>query len=158
MSDTSKTSKRPHPWAIGITVVIVVFLITTITGVIIISQQEYSLVTENYYEKDQTYQQEIDVRERTRALGERPVIDYDSEAKTCTVRFPEREAYGGIDGTLTFFRISSARGDRNHPLALSAEGVQHVSVSDLQSGQWIVKLRWTENDKEFFLEQRLYLQ
>ncbi len=150
-------SKR-QPWAIGITAVIIVFLAVTITLVIVVSQQEYSLVTDNYYEKDLAYQQEIDTRIRTRDLDEKPAIVLDRAAKSCSISFPARERYEDISGTVTFFRISSARGDYSVPLALNAEGKQHISVSGLAAGQWIFKFRWTEGDEEYFLEERMYLQ
>ncbi len=154
----SKEKKARQPWAIGITVVIVVFLIVTITGAILVSQQEYSLVTENYYEKDLAYQQEIDTRMRTRDLAEKPVIALDRAAKSCSITFPAREHYDSVQGTVTFFRISSARGDHVVPLELAGNGTQHISVSGLAPGQWILKLRWKENDREYFMEERMYLQ
>jgi hypothetical protein len=154
----STEKKTRQPWAIGITVVIVVFLIATITLVIVISQQDYSLVTENYYEKDLTYQQEIDTRVRTRDLAEKPVIALDRAAKSCSITFPARAQYDDVQGTVTFFRISSARSDHIVPLQLNSSGAQHISVSGLQAGQWILKLRWKEEEREYFMEERMYLQ
>lgn len=154
----STEKKTRQPWAIGITVVIVVFLVATVTLVIVISQQEYSLVTENYYEKDLTYQQEIDTRMRTRDLADKPVISLDRVAKSCSITFPAKARTGDVRGTVTFFRISSARGDREIPLQLNAGGQQHISVSDFAPGQWILKLRWMVADQEYFMEERIYLQ
>ncbi|MDT8322603.1 MAG: FixH family protein [Bacteroidota bacterium] len=150
--------KTRQPWAIGITAVIVVFLVATITVTIMVSRQEYSLVTDNYYEKDLAYQQEIDTRMRTRDLAQKPVLVLDRAAKSCSITFPAREHYGELRGTVTFFRISSARGDYHVPLQLNSAGEQHISVSGLAAGQWILKLRWQEKDREYFMEERIYLQ
>ena len=158
MSETRAPRSKRQPWAVGITVVIITFLIVTITGVIYISQQKYSLVTENYYEKNLTYQQEIDTRLRTQAMDGKPEILFDREARSCTVIFPPRSHYGDLTGTITFFRISDARSDRSIPLKLNTEGKQHISVSGFAAGQWILKFRWTDGDEEYFFEQRLYLQ
>jgi nitrogen fixation protein FixH len=154
----SESRAKRQPWAIGITAVIIIFLIVTISGTIYISQQKYSLVTENYYEKDRTYQQEIDTRTRTQAMDGKPEILFDREARSCTVTFPLRPRYDDLTGTITFFRISDAGDDKSIPLQLNSEGKQHISVSGFQSGQWILKFRWTDGGKEYFFEQRLYLQ
>lgn len=147
-----------HPWAVGITAVIVVFLVATITVVLIVSQQDYHLVTQNYYEKDRGYQDEIDTRERTRALAEKPRLELDPTAKVCILHFPARPRYDGITGELLFYRISDAAGDSRHAIALDAQGRQYVSVSALRTGQWIAKLRWSEAGVNYALEQRMYLE
>ncbi len=150
--------RKIHAWALGITITIVLFLISTIALTIIISQEEYHLVTDNYYDKDLGYQKHIDTRKRTEALEQQPVVEIDRESKTCIISFPPRDRYDGISGELTFFRISDSKIDVTRPLQLNSEGRQHVSVSGLQLGQWILKMTWNEKGQEFYLEQRLYLQ
>ena len=151
-------ARKIHPWALGISIVIVVFLILSIGLTIIVSQEEYHLVQEDYYEKDQGYQEEIDSRKRTGQLDAKPEITVDREAKSCTIQFPERERYDGIGGDITFFRIDDAAHDTEHALRLNDEGKQHISVSGMQAGQWIVKLRWNEGGEDYYLERRVYLQ
>lgn len=158
MSEAHTPRTKRQPWAIGITVVIITFLIATIALTIFVSQQQYSMVTDNYYEKDLVYQQEIDTRARTNAMDGKPEILFDREARSCTVLFPPRAHYDDLAGSITFFRISDARGDKTIPLLLNAEGKQHISVSGFAAGQWILKFRWTDGGKEYFFEQRLYLQ
>lgn len=154
----AKPKRVYHPWAVGITIVIVVFLIATITLGVIISQQNYDLVTKNYYEKDLGYQKEIDTRQRTGALAEKPALELDRAAKVCNVTFPARPDYSQVSGEVTFYRISHAANDITHPLSLNTEGRQYISVSDLKRGQWIAKLRWTESGQEYYVEERMYIQ
>jgi hypothetical protein len=151
-------AKKIHGWALGITIFIVLFLITMIGLTIFVSQQEYHLVTENYYEKDLGFQNEIDTRQRTRERDQLPVVQLDREAKVCILSFPPRASYEDITGEVTFFRISDARSDEVRTLRLNDEGRQHISVSGLQTGQWILKLQWKEDGQDYYLEQRLYLQ
>jgi hypothetical protein len=151
-------SRRSYqPWAVGISAVIVLFLVATITLVIVVSQQDYDLVTSNYYEKDLGYQKRIDAQKRTNALAEKPRLELDRAARVCNLVFPERADYGAITGDLTMYRISDAKHDLLWPIELNGEGRQYVSVSGLQSGQWIFKLRWEEGGLEYYLEERMYL-
>ncbi|MBN1446355.1 MAG: FixH family protein [Bacteroidetes bacterium] len=150
--------RKIHPWALGISIVIVVFLVASIALTVIISQEDIHLVQEDYYEKDLKYQQEIDSRKRAEALEQKPEIILDRTAQSCSIRFPERERYDAIGGEVTFFRISDAAHDRVIPLRLGEDGKQYISVSGMASGQWVLKLKWNEGGREFSMEQRLYLQ
>lgn len=152
-----KTGRVYHPWAVGITAVIVIFLIATITVAVVVSQQDFDLVTQNYYEKDLGYQKEIDTRKRTAALAEKPALALDRAAKTLAIAFPSRADYRRIQGGIILYRISDAARDLRHPLALDTAGRQSISVRGMQSGQWIAKLRWTEEGSEYYLEERVYL-
>lgn len=155
---TNASSKRVyHPWAVGITVFIVFFIVATIALVIFVSRQHYDLVTENYYAKDQAWQTEIDTRQRTEVLAEKPVLELDREALVLNISFPRRESYDNIQGEITFYRISDAARDQRHPLLLDNRGRQFISVSAMQRGQWIARLRWTEDGEEYYMEQRIYL-
>ena len=159
MSETQNTkpgSKYPA-WAVGISVFIGLFLVGTVTLVIFISRQHYDLVTTNYYEKDLAYQDEIDARTRTNALAVKPRLELDRVARVCNVVFPAHENYAGITGDLTMYRISDAAHDLRHVLLLDGNGRQYVSVSGLQPGQWVFKLRWKEAGLEYYLEERMYL-
>lgn len=151
------TSAKYPPWAVGISVVIGVFLVATVALVIYISQQHYDLVTTNYYEKDLGYQKEIEARKRTSALSDKPRLELDRSAKVCNVVFPTGTDRAAVSGEITMYRISDAAHDLRQPLALDAAGRQFVSVSGLQPGQWIFKLRWTEGGLEYYLEERMYL-
>lgn len=152
-----KTGGKYPPWAVGISVFIGLFLVGTVTLVIFISQQHYDLVTTNYYEKDLAYQDEIDARRRTGALTEKPRLELDRTAKVCNVIFPVHQDYSGITGNLTMYRISDAAHDLRHVLLLDGNGRQYVSVSGLQPGQWVFKLRWAEAGLDYYLEERMYL-
>jgi hypothetical protein len=152
------TKRKIHPWALGISIVIVGFLVASIALTVIISQVDVHLVQEDYYEKDLKYQEEIDSRKRAGALESKPEITLDRTAKSCTIRFPERDRYDDIGGEVTFFRISDAAHDIVIPLRLDDNGSQHISVSGMTSGQWVLKLRWNEGGRDFSMEQRVYLQ
>jgi len=153
-----KTGRVYHPWAVGITAVIVLFLIATITVAVVVSRQDFDLVTQNYYEKDLGYQKEIDARKRTAALAEKPALALDPAAETLAIAFPSRDDYMRIQGGIILYRISDAARDLHHPLALDTAGRQLISVRGMQSGQWIAKLRWTEEGKEYYVEERVYLK
>lgn len=154
---TRQAGQKYPRWAVGISVFIGFFVVATVTLVLFISNQHYDLVTTNYYEKDLAYQKEIEARQRTNALPEKPRLELDRTAKVCNLIFPGRADYATITGELSMYRISDAAHDLRHPIALDAAGRQYISVSGLQPGQWIFKLRWKEGGLDYFLEERMYL-
>lgn len=149
---------RIHPWALGITIVIVVFLAATITVTVWIGGQDVNMVRKDYYEKDQRFQSEYEVRQRTAALERKPAITLDDTRRLCMLRFPEGMSPDSITGEVTFFRADNDRSDFTRPLALGADGTQQFSLGTLARGQWIVKLRWTQRGSEYYLEERLFLR
>lgn len=48
--------RKMEPWALGITIVIIAFLLITVVGTIILSREHVNMVTPDYYEKDRSYQ------------------------------------------------------------------------------------------------------
>jgi hypothetical protein len=51
------------------------------------------------------------------------------------------------------YRASDAGADRAVALALRPDGTQRIPLGDLQAGQWLVRLRWTDTGRDFYVEQ-----
>ena len=63
-------------WGTGIVIGIVVFVVFTLSMTVIFMTQDVHLVTDNYYEKTLTYQDEIDKQSRTKALDDKVKINF----------------------------------------------------------------------------------
>ena len=155
---TGQGSTRMHPWAIGITVVVIVFPLVFIGLAVWIGSQDVELVRENYYEGDRSYQDEIDTRKRTSALSERPIFTFAPDQSECTVSFPPAAEYSKITGNLKFYRVDDDHRDFDVSLALDSAGRQVVSLAQMNTGQWIIKLRWQSEEIAYYLEERMYKQ
>lgn len=125
------------------------FILTLV--VISVRQDDIHLVTENYYEKEIKYQDQID-RETSAAGLDREVLLFDSQSKSMVLDLPV-----GAKGNLQLFRPSDARLDQELALDIQEEGKTTVSLDKLKSGYWKVQLTWTENGTDFYQEKKISL-
>lgn len=144
-------------WGFKIGIVFVGFVVFMISLVTICMQQkDIHLVTENYYEKEIAYQNQIDNETNTAALkDEVPEITYAKENGIVTVRYPAGFSDGRVTGNILFFRPSDAGKDFSVPLKADQSQQQNVSVADLEKGLWKIKMEWSTVGKKYYLEERL---
>jgi hypothetical protein len=139
-------------WGKGILLTIIAFVGFILTLVVIsVRQDDIHLVTENYYEKEINYQDQID-RETSAAGLDREVLLFDSQSKSMVLDLPV-----GAKGNLQLFRPSDARLDQELSLDIQEEGKTTVSLDKLKSGYWKVQLTWTENGTDFYQEKKISL-
>ncbi|MDX5340770.1 MAG: FixH family protein [Cyclobacteriaceae bacterium] len=139
-------------WGKGILLTIIGFVAFIMTLVVIsVRQDDIHLVTENYYEKEIKYQEQIE-REISAAALNRVVLEYDGASKTIFLDLPV-----GSKGNLQLFRPSDARLDQIVPFEIYSQGKTSFPLVNLRSGYWKVQLSWTENGVEYYEEQKINL-
>lgn len=150
--------RKMEPWALGITIVIIAFLVITVVGTIILSREHVNMVTPDYYEKDRSYQQRYEMLERSKQLAVKPTISYDASTRTCVLAFADSAASREVSGQVHFFRASDSRDDIVRQVALDASGLQRLSTAELAAGAWTVQLHWTRAGLTYYIEERIYIQ
>jgi len=139
-------------WGKGILLTIIGFVVFIMTLVVIsVKQDDIHLVTEDYYEKEIKYQDQIE-REKSASTLDREVVTFDATTKTLVLDLPV-----GAKGNLQLFRPSDARLDQELPLDISSEGKTAIPLEKLKSGYWRVQLTWTENGTEYYEEKKINL-
>ncbi|MBZ0111810.1 MAG: FixH family protein [Thermoanaerobaculia bacterium] len=141
-----------NPWPVGL----VLFLCCILAGVVSFSifahRQAVDLVTEDYYQKEIAFQQQIERQQRTAQLEDRPEWVLDLESRTATLSFeastiPDR-------GELHLYRPSSSALDLTVPVALDSNSSQRVDLAELSPGLWIAQLTWTSGSEDYYHEER----
>ena len=137
-------------WGTGILITIIIFMsITVLTGIYLMNQ-DVQLVTDNYYEKDLKYQNQIDKLNRTAALEENVEIKFDDFA--VEIVFPESFSTEKISGEIYFYRPSDISKDFIIPLILNSERKQTIPVTRIDKGFWRIKLSWILEGDEYYNE------
>lgn len=143
-------------WGTGIVIGIIVFVVISITMTVIFMTQDVSLVSDNYYEKSLSYQEEIDKQSRTNSLDDQVKINFNGEI--INILFPVEYLNNNISGEIYFYRPSDPNLDFNMPLDLNEEGNQMILVKDFEKGFWRVKLSWTMNGNGYFNERAITIE
>lgn len=142
-------------WPIGVIVFCALFVLGTATLIVVACSQNTDLVSPDYYEQELRFQGQIDRVERTRRAAGQASISYDSAAQRIIVSLPPGHARGNVWGSIELYRPSAAALDRTVKLEPDTSGVQCLDANRLQPGLWKVRLSWTAEKENYYLEQKL---
>jgi hypothetical protein len=144
---------KKFSWGTGILITIIIFMsITVLTGIYLMNQ-DVQLVTDNYYEKDLKYQNQIDKLNRTAALEEKVEIKFDGLAVELV--FPTSFDKSKLSGEIYFYRPSDRKKDFTIPLTLNSEARQIIPVTRIDKGFWRIKLSWSSDGIEYYNERAI---
>jgi hypothetical protein len=143
-------------WGTGIALGIIVFVVISLSMTIVFMTQDVHLVTDDYYQKTLTYQDEIDKQSRTKALGDEVRIVLNG--KMINVLFPLDYLNKNISGEIYFYRPSNPKLDFKIPLQLSEEGNQFIPLERIEKGFWRVKLQWLMGGNGYYTERAITVE
>ncbi|HAH38394.1 MAG TPA: nitrogen fixation protein FixH [Algoriphagus sp.] len=140
-------------WGKGILLAIIGFIVIIMTMVVISVRMEgIELVTENYYEAEINYQDQIDKEKSTLTL-EREVLQFDAENQSLFLDLPV-----GATGILHLFRPSDSKLDQKLTVEIKEENEKTVFIGNLQAGYWKAQLSWQENGESYYQEKKISLK
>lgn len=136
-------------WIVVSFVLFAAFIATLVT---ICVRQDVSLVSQNYYQDELQFQNQIDREQNTSLLTTRPLVAVDGKMLTLALN----QDAPVTEGTVYVFCPSNARMDRTFSVTPDSP-TQSFDLTELDGGMYRVKLRWTMNDKQFYQEQIIHL-
>lgn len=147
--------KSPITFLQGIIIAIIIAIVLLIVFVIFSSQNTFTLVERDYYQKEINYQSQIDRKMRTNQLSQKVNIYNDDEG--VVLQFPSIFLLEDINGKIIFFRPSDSNLDFHMQLDLNQDGLQTISSAHLKKGAWIVKVFWNNQQYEYYYEKRIFV-
>lgn len=144
--------KSKFSWGTGIAIGIIVFVVISVSMTVIFMTQDVSLVSDNYYQKSLSYQEEIDKQSRSKSLDEQVEINFNGEI--IDILFPSSYLSKNISGDIYFYRPSNPKLDFTLPLQL-VEGSQNIPAERLEKGFWRIKLNWIMDGNGYYNERAI---
>jgi hypothetical protein len=142
-------------WAVGIVTSYVLFAAGTTGFVLYAMNRPVDLVAVDYYEQSLRQDRQMDAVRHARDLGGAASIVQTTDREV-VVTLPRQQM--PITGWITLYRASDAAADRVFALKPDRDGRDPVSLAGLRSGVWSVRVRWTAQGREFYLEQRVFVR
>ena len=139
-------------WGNKILVTFIVFVGILFTLVYVSVNTEFNLVEDNYYEQELAYEDQIQRIKNHEGLAEKPVFKLDRINLKADLNFPQAIADQLEEGTVLFYRSSTARFDQTFDLELDENGQFQVDISEFPIGAWKIKLKWKDSAKEYYRE------
>jgi hypothetical protein len=155
MKKISPSENRRINWGTGIVIGIIAFVVISVSMTVIFMTQDVSLVSDNYYEKSLSYQDEIDKQSRTKLLDEQVKINFNGQV--IDILFPSTYLTKNISGEIFFYRPSNPKLDFALPLQL-VEANQIIPVERLEKGFWRIKLNWTMDGNGYCNERAITIE
>ncbi len=147
--------KSKWNWGKGILVFISGFVLLKVILVFIAVGQKVDMVTDNYYEKDLKYQEEITRQQNVLELDDKVSITFSNN--NLTIILPGFETAREFNGSINFYRPSDSDLDRQSALSVDETGKQTFDLTSFQKGVWKIQLKWNYDKKEFSYQQMIYI-
>jgi hypothetical protein len=144
-------------WGTGIFLFYAIFAGVLFYSVYRSTQYDHSLVVDNYYDYDLSYQKHYDRLENTASLAEPLAMQWDSDSKKLNLAFPS-VITAPISGELKFYRPDDKSLDWALPIGVDDTNAMEVDLRSLPVGRWKVQVNWEAADKPYFSERIIDLR
>jgi hypothetical protein len=140
-------------WGKWIALAFILFALFIGTLVTVCMRQDVSLVSTNYYEEDLQFQQHYNQVANANSLAHKPSVSLQEKALQLSYEnFPSLET-----GSLSLTRPADSKLDHVFTLVPQADTLRLFAVPNLTKGLYKVRLRWTEDGKQFAVDETVVL-
>ena len=138
-------------WGLGILLVIIGFLAVSFGTIIFSFSQDVNLVTDNYYEKEVVYQQQINRIKKTNELPDQ--LSIKALESLVLLEFPHIFEPEEILGEILFYRPSDRYHDVKYKIKIDSSNQFIIPTGNLRKGMWRVKVDWMVNSESYYNEK-----
>lgn len=131
------------------------FVVMMVTLVVLSSQQDIPLVTEDYYEKDLVYETQMQRISNSKELEQDVEVKYDSKQEQIIVQFPK--GMNNITGEILCFRPSQEGIDFTLAIEALEANAMTFGTSEMLNGRWKVKITWEDENNIYYKETTVYI-
>jgi len=143
-------------WGLGVTVFLILFVISNLVFLFVISSESFDMVEENYYDKGLNYQDKIDMTVRAGRLNN-PLKLRISDINTIEFDYPDELIDEGISGSIYFYRPSDKSFDFKLEIKPDTNFKQYFNYSKIKRGIWVIKINFSSNDSTYYHEEEVVL-
>lgn len=138
-------------WGHYIAIALGCFMIFILTLLFTANDSGHAMVTEDYYEKELTFQNEIDAEKRANALVNKPEIR--SQANGFILEFPEE--FNTAKGEIYLMRNNDETLDIRKPIKLNKLNQMLIPSVNLKDGEYELFLKWEFDNKEYMIKKSI---
>jgi nitrogen fixation protein FixH len=144
-------------WGTSIVIAFVLFIgfiMFMVVQMLSNKELEYDLVVESYYQKELTFQEDLDSAQNAADLENQVNIAMISEG--LQIIFPSDFDYSEIEGEVFLYRPSDKAMD--FTVQLQLENSEYVLPRSLmEAGKWEVNLKFNHKGEDYFIQQKIQI-
>tara|TARA_R110001632_G_scaffold63318_3_gene151485 strand:+ start:25398 stop:25841 length:444 start_codon:yes stop_codon:yes gene_type:complete len=141
-------------WGTGIVIAIIAFMSFIMYFVISMSTDHkfsHDLVTDNYYQKELEFQDQIDATKNAKLLEED--VEIVKSEKGLQIYFP-KIFKNEMEGKVFLYRPSNKQLDFEIPISIT-DNYLLVPEKSLLDGRWNISVKVTHNNKEYYFSEEI---
>jgi hypothetical protein len=141
----------------GNKLLIAFILFGTLIGTLVYKcmQQNFELVSKDYYGDELRYQDKIDGVNNANKLSGIKVIE---NVTDISIQLPKELNGMALTGEAWFYCPNNASNDRKIPLNVSDSGTMLIAKNKLAKTKYLLKLNWESGKEKFYNEQSIELK
>ncbi|MBK8722290.1 MAG: FixH family protein [Saprospiraceae bacterium] len=143
-------------WGKGITLVIILFIITMLGMVYVASKQTNEMVEANYYDKELKYQNLIDASKNLNTVTSDSILVQMNDK--IEINIPQTLIANFSNGILELLSNDTGKKDVNFNFTPDQNGKYAVAKSNISSGYYKAKIKWESNAKVYYREQNIIIK
>lgn len=140
-------------WGTGIVIAIIIFFIFNGVILYIAFSHKVDLVTNNYYEKELRYQEEIDKEKN--ALKQSLILN--QAENLFEIKFPDSIKYSAVTGNIHLYRPSDSDMDKFYNIAPDSSGRQIIPLTSFRNGLWRVVINWSYDGANYLEKKDIFI-
>ena len=140
-------------WGTGITIAIILMISGMLTLVYFATRQNFDLVEKDYYQKGINFQEQIDRKKHAFELDEQPTFSVVDDL--ISLEFPSLFIDQTIEGQVHIYSPVNADNDLIVDLRLDESMKQIINIDKLKKGRYTIKLNWTADHIDYYLEKTI---
>lgn len=137
-------------WGHGIALFYLIFVGVLIFALVKSFGVDHSLVVDDYYAKDLTYQEHFD-KKKNYLLSDNVEVSYDKDTQKLML------AIDGMPiskGSIWFYRASEK--DKDFNVSFNTNKFD-INTANMISGRWKLKIEWTQEGNPYYTEKEIYI-
>lgn len=136
-------------WGNKIVWVFICFALLMGTLVYKCTQQNFELVSKDYYSDELKYQDKIEGTINANKISD---VILSQDDKTLFIQFPKELQDSNIAGTIWFYCTAKASNDRKFPISVDTHLRMLVDKKNLAKTRYLAKISWQTNGQLYFKE------
>jgi nitrogen fixation protein FixH len=144
-------------WGFSLLIFILLFMAFILTLVYKCSKQRVDLVSSAYYEQELKYNDQMAKENNTSRLTDSIYAKYDLPSKQVVINYPPSVQAKKITGTLHFFKPDNALLDFSKDITPDEHSLQSITATSMEHGRWNIKMDWKEGEKEYYKEDKIFI-
>jgi hypothetical protein len=145
-------------WGHRILILYLSFVVMISFLIYLCSAQKFDLVSENYYDKEIKFQEQIDRMNNAIADSSNVLITNNEVDNSINISFRKINNPDDVNGVINFFRPDNSAVDFAEPIKLNPENMQIISTSKMTKGKWLAKFQWNVKGRSYYQEEAIYIK